>query len=157
MVGHHFHSSYVAEYGSAGYGCQSCSWSHEFSMPPRSRLRIWSRERGSAVPSWVSPLILHLHAESGPYSRAPLLPLAFRDYDGVHVYRRPPSGHSRNFMRSRSGVLMRVRRHGASSSQIRSSNGCYLLSLPHVPNAARANITAFTHRGHHRRGDVCSF
>ena len=36
---------------------------------PRSRLRIWSRETGSAVPSRVSLLILHVQAQSGPYSR----------------------------------------------------------------------------------------
>ena len=36
---------------------------------PRSRLRIWSRETGSAVPSRVSLLILHTQAESGAYSR----------------------------------------------------------------------------------------
>ena len=34
----------------------------EFSLDP------WSRERGSAVPSRVSPLILHAEAESGAYS-----------------------------------------------------------------------------------------
>ena len=45
---------------------------------PRSRLRIRSRETGSAVPSRVSPLILHAQAESGAYSRAPLFPPAFR-------------------------------------------------------------------------------
>ncbi|CAM9418616.1 unnamed protein product [Ascophyllum nodosum] len=33
----------------------------------RSRLRIWSRETGSAVPSRVSLLILHTQAESGAY------------------------------------------------------------------------------------------
>ena len=45
---------------------------------PRSRLRIWSRETGSAISSRVSPLILHAQAESGTYSRAPLFPPAFR-------------------------------------------------------------------------------
>ena len=45
---------------------------------PRSRLRIWSRYTGSAVPSRVSPLILHAQAESGAYSQAPLFPPAFR-------------------------------------------------------------------------------
>ena len=34
---------------------------------PHSRLRIWSRETGSAVPSRVS--LLHTRAESGAYSR----------------------------------------------------------------------------------------
>ena len=39
-------------------------------MPcPRSRLRIWSRETGSAVPSRVSLLILYTQGESGAYSR----------------------------------------------------------------------------------------
>ena len=39
-------------------------------MPcPRSRLRIRSRETGSAVPSRVSLLILHTQAEYGAYSR----------------------------------------------------------------------------------------
>ena len=45
---------------------------------PRSRLRIWSRETDSAVPSRVSPLVLHTQAESGAYSRAPLFSPAFR-------------------------------------------------------------------------------
>ena len=36
---------------------------------PRSRVRIWSRETGSAVPSRVSLLILHSQAASGEYSR----------------------------------------------------------------------------------------
>ena len=36
---------------------------------PRTRLIIWSRETGSAVPSLVSLLIFHTQAESGAYSR----------------------------------------------------------------------------------------
>ena len=36
---------------------------------PRSRLRIWSRQTDSAVPSRVSLLSLHTQAESGAYSR----------------------------------------------------------------------------------------
>ena len=54
-------SLHIAEYGSTGQGCQSCSWSGEqgkLIFPcPRSRLRIWSRDTGSAVPSRVSLLI----------------------------------------------------------------------------------------------------
>ena len=57
-----------AEYGSPGYGGQSCSWSAETGkmifLRPRSRLRIWSRETGLAVPSRVSPFMLHTRAES---------------------------------------------------------------------------------------------
>ena len=45
---------------------------------PRSRLRNWSRETGSAILSHVSRLILHAQAESGAYSRAPPFPPAFR-------------------------------------------------------------------------------
>ena len=44
-----------------GQGCQSCTWSAEqgkLIFPcPRSRLRIWSRETDSSVPSRVSLLI----------------------------------------------------------------------------------------------------
>ena len=55
------------------YGCRSCSWSAEqgrnvFFLYPCSRLRIWSREKGSAVSSRVSLLILYIQAESGAYS-----------------------------------------------------------------------------------------
>ena len=52
-----------------GQGCQSFSWSAaeqgKWTLRcPRSRLRIWSRETGSAVPSRVSLLISILQAES---------------------------------------------------------------------------------------------
>ena len=52
-----------------GQGCQSCSWSAAEQEKciircPRSRLRIWSCETGSAVPSRVSLLISILQAES---------------------------------------------------------------------------------------------
>ena len=45
-----------------GQGCQSCSWSAAEQGKiiihcPRSRLGVWSRESGSAVPSRVSLLI----------------------------------------------------------------------------------------------------
>ena len=47
---------------------QSCSWSvnreNAYFPTSRSRLITWSRETGSAVPSRVSPLILHTQAES---------------------------------------------------------------------------------------------
>ena len=36
---------------------------------PFSRLRIWSREMGLAVPSRVRLVILHTQTESGAYSR----------------------------------------------------------------------------------------
>ena len=54
-------SSHLAEYGSTGSGCQSCSWSAEqgklIFRCPRTCLRIWSLETGLAVPSRVSLLI----------------------------------------------------------------------------------------------------
>ena len=46
---------------------------------PRSRLSFWSREEGSALPPRVGSPVLHARDESGVYSRAPLLPPAFRD------------------------------------------------------------------------------
>ena len=58
---------------------------------PHSRLRIWSRKTGSAVPSRVS-------LRSSSTSRLNLvlthgIPPAFRH--SVHIYRQPPSGQSR--------------------------------------------------------------
>ena len=63
----------IAEYGLTGKeGCLSSSWSaeqEEWTFPrPRSRLMIWSREKGSAVLFRVSLLILPTQAESAAYS-----------------------------------------------------------------------------------------
>ena len=52
-----------------------------FSLLSRLRLRISSRETGSAALSRVSPLTLHDHAESGAYSR----------YSSRFPRRRPPN------------------------------------------------------------------
>ena len=83
---------------STGYGCQSCLWSDvgkneilpEKIPCPRSCLRIWSRETGLAAPSRVTPLVLHTQAEciniNSAYSRAMLLPPAFRDDVHLHVH-----------------------------------------------------------------------
>ena len=86
---------------------------------PRTCLRIWSRETGSAVPSRVSLFILHTRAETGAYLR-----------DSSRVPRRRPfinikppyaigsvpslSGHAIAY-RWRS--LPGVRRHRASKPQ----------------------------------------
>ena len=51
---------------------------------PRSRLKIWSRETGSAVPS--------ASARSHSFSTLGLNPPAF--HDGVRMYRQPPLGQS---------------------------------------------------------------
>ena len=58
----------------------------------RSRLRIWSRCKGSAVPSRVSLLIIHTQIEYGAaYSRDSSRFPRRRPY----LYRQPPSGQSR--------------------------------------------------------------
>ena len=88
-------SALPAEYGSIGYGCQPCSWSV---FPcPRSRLRIWSPETGSAIPSRVSPLFLHFQAESSIINLVRLLTgfLTFSATASIHLNRQPPSGQSR--------------------------------------------------------------
>ena len=104
-------------YGSTGYGCQSCPWSAEqgkcfFSCLPvrayclldREREKLWSCETGSAVPSRVSPLILHTQAESSIINHQSSIinlvlthgiPPAFRD--SVHIYRQTPSSQSRSY------------------------------------------------------------
>ena len=97
---------------------------------PRSRLRIWFRETGLAVPSLVSLLILYTNAESGAWysSRIPgRRPYIFtstthhRIYT-LYIYIVPSlSGHAIAY-RWRS--LPRVRWHRASSPQGSSSNGC---------------------------------
>ena len=95
---------------------------------PRSRLRTcWSRETGSAVPSRVSPLILHIQAESGAYSR-------FRD--GAHTYILPTAigsvlSYSGRVIAYRWCLLQRVRRHRVSSSQGSSRNARCLLRFHH--------------------------
>ena len=61
---------------------------------PRSRLRIWSGEMGSAIPSRVSLLILHAKAESGASS---LDSTRFPRRRPVCLHRQPPSGQSRVF------------------------------------------------------------
>ena len=78
-------SSLSVDWALTGYGYQFCSSSAEqgkWNFPcPRSRLRVWSRELGLAVPSRVSLLILHTQAESGAYLRdstpSSRLPLRF--------------------------------------------------------------------------------
>ena len=94
-------SSHIAEYGSTGYGCQSCSWSAEqgkWIFPcPRACLRIWSRETGSAVPPRVSLFILHTQAQYGAYLRDPSRVPRRRSLSYYLVYkkRHTPSGQSR--------------------------------------------------------------
>ena len=94
----------------------------EKSVPcPRSRLRIWSREAGSAVPCRV----IHLKAESGAYSRdSPRFPRRCLFTTPIAIESAPSlSGHA---MAYRWCSLPRLRRHRASSHQGSSSNGCCL-------------------------------
>ena len=61
---------------------------------PRSRLRTWSREISSAVPSCVSLLILHTQAESGALPTG-FLPLSEAAFIYLLYHSQPPSGQSR--------------------------------------------------------------
>ena len=90
---------------------------------PRSRLRIWSRETGSAVPSRVSLLIsilrLNLVLTYG-------IPPEFRG--GVHKFilnRHPPSGQSR---------VYRVTQLRTDGVHCRESAGTGPVNLKVVPN-----------------------
>ena len=128
--------TYIAEHGSTGKGCQFCSWSAEqgkcFFPCPSSRLRIWSREIGSAVPSGVSLLILHTQAECGAYSQdSSRFPLRRPLIVDTAIRHRVSSAfiRSRNAYRWRS--LPRVYRHRASNPQVSSSIGCCLLGYHH--------------------------
>ena len=91
---------------------------------PRSRLKIWSRETGSAVPSRASLIILHSQTEFGAYSR-----------DFCRFSRRRPLIYtvrrlraSPEFIRPRKCIPMSF-----SSPQGSSSNGCCLFRYHHVP------------------------
>ena len=133
MYGQHFQQS---EYGSTGSGGQSsCSWSAEqgklFFPRPRSRLRIWSCETGSAVPSRVTPLILHTQADSDENTHGSRFPPARPHIPSTAIGSVPClSGHATAY---RWCSLPRVRRHRASSAQGSSSNGCCLFRFHHGP------------------------
>ena len=74
-------------------GYQFRSWSAEQGTScSRSRMRIWSRETGSAVSSRVAPLILHTQAECGACS------MDFSHFPRRRLlYREPPPGQSRAY------------------------------------------------------------
>ena len=113
---------------------QSCSWPAEqgklIFLCPRSRLRIWSRGTGSAVPFRVSLLVLHTQAEPGAYlryfSRFPRCRPFI--YTAIHHRASPNSSGHATTHRRRS--LPRARQHRASSPQGSSSNGCCLCRPP---------------------------
>ena len=129
-------STVTAEYESTGQGCQSCSWSakqRKLIFPcPRSRLRIWSREKGSAVPSRVSLLILHTQAESGAYLRdSSLFP---RRCPFIYLHRHPPSGQSRVYQ------VTQVRTDGGNCRES-AGTGPGVLEVVPVTGAAFPGIT----------------
>ena len=53
---------------------------------PRSRLRVWSCETGSAIPSRASLLILHTVAEYLVLTHGIIIPPAFRDGVQLRMY-----------------------------------------------------------------------
>ena len=98
---------------------------------PRSRLRIWSRETGSAVPSPASPPILLIRLNLVFIYR---LPPAFRDDVHVYIVNRDGSvpslsGHAIAY---RWRLLSGIRRHWTSTSSPQgSSNNVFMcVSLP---------------------------
>ena len=87
---------------------------------PRTRLRNWSRETGSAVPSRVSPLVLQNQAESGAVLTRflSLSATASIFYTTIGLVLRS---------------LTRGHRHRTSSPQGSSSNGCCIFRYHHGP------------------------
>ena len=136
-----------------GKGYQSCLWSAEQEKGifpcARSRLRIWSRETGSAVPSRVSRsfstfrLDLVLTHGIPPTFRGGIILI-------VHLFRpryaigsvSSLSGHAIAY---RWRLLPRVCRHSASSPQGSSSNGCCLFRYHHGPINQCAPLFSHTH------------
>ena len=115
-------------YGSTRYGCQPCTWSAEqgkLIFPcPRWRLRIWSRETGSAVPSRASLLIskvrLNLVLTCG-------IPPEFRG--GVHLVIQ-----NRHHWPSGQSCVYRVTQLRTDSVHCRESTGTGPVNVKVVPN-----------------------
>ena len=93
----------------------------------RSRLRIWFRETGLAVPSRVSLLILHTQAESGAHSRDCSRCPRRRPYifTTTHHWVSPGFIGSRNCVPIAFGAESPLAQ-GQYSPQGSSSNGCCL-------------------------------
>ena len=126
--------SLIPEYGSTVHDCQSCSWSAEhkkWKFPcPRSRLRIWSRETVSAVPSRISLLILHIQGKAGANLRDSSRFPRRRPF----IYTTKPSGQSR---------VYQVRQLRIDGVHCRESSGSVSVVLKVVPvtGAAFSGIT----------------
>ena len=124
-------SSLSAGWVSTGHVCQSCSWSakqRKSNFPClHPRVRVWSRELGSAVPSPVSLLILHTQAQSGVYLRDSTPPSRFllwlpSEPSCAIGLGRSLSGHA---IGHRWRSPPKIRRNGASSPQCSSINRSY--------------------------------
>ena len=122
--------------------CQLINRENVFSFPG-SRLRMWPREAGSAVPSRVSPLILQTKAESGAYSRDSSCFARRRPYISSTAIVSVPSlsGHHAIAYQWRS--LPRGRQHKASSPQRYPRNGCCLFRWPYQPTVVRLYFPKF--------------
>ena len=92
MYGQHFQQSMDQPGKAANPARGQLNRKKCFFSCPRSRLRIWPHETGSAVPSRVSPLILHTQGESDWLVLTHGIPPAFRDGVSNYVYRQSPSG-----------------------------------------------------------------
>ena len=101
-------------------------------LHPLSRMRIRSRETGSAVPSRVSLLIFHTQAESGAYSRDSSRFPRRRPF--IYFNRHTPSGQSRVYR------ITQVRTDGV---HCRESAGTGPVVLKVVP------VTSVALTGHH--------
>ena len=103
--------------------CQSCSWLAErgkkWTFPcPRSRLRIWSPDTGSAVPSRVILIKLHTRAESDRLMLMLMLMLMVLTHGGI-----PPD------FRGDVHLFCTAIRHRVSPEFIRSSSNCVLVAF----------------------------
>ena len=125
MCGHHIQqsTSQLRKVANPVYG----QLNREKFPCPRSRLRIWFRETGLAVPSLVSLLILYTNAESGTNSRYSSRIPWRRPYIFVSTtHHRVSPSLSGRVIAYRLRSMPRFRWHRASSRQGSSSNGCCL-------------------------------
>ena len=96
VCGHHFQQNGHQPGMVANPACGQLAEQGKRNFPcPRSRLRVWSRQLGSAVPSRVSPLVLHTQASIRTVMRHRASPEFIGSHicvtDGVH-YREPAQG-----------------------------------------------------------------
>ena len=119
-------SSHIAEYGSTGKGCQSCSWLAEqgkmnCSPSPFTPENLVSRDGfGSPVPR--QPAHLHTQAESGAYLR-----------DSSRVPRRRPFMYLNYHTPSDQSRVYRVTQLRTDGVQCRESAGTGPVNLKVVP------------------------